>query len=302
MNTHSIGATIAAAALAGMLGLPNALLRLSAQSPVRDAPEPAFEVASVTPNKSGDPGASFGGRPGGQLVVRNNTLRNIIRNTYGLQEFQIVGGPEWINSDRFDIVAKAADDAPEARISNDAPQARMLLMVRTLLADRFKLAVHTETREIPIYALVMARSDGRPGPQLRPAAVDCAAMLAAARGGGAPLPRAPAGERPICGMQTAPGRMMAGGYALPDVARNLSPFTGRIVVDKTGLSGTFDLDLAWTPDQIPTGPRPPGAPAFDPNGPSLFTAVQEQLGLKLDSQRGPVEVLVIDRAERPTAD
>ena len=96
--------------------------------------------------------------------------------------------------------------------------------------------------------------------------------------------------------------MTAGGYALADVARNLSSFTGRIVLDKTGLTGTFDLDLTWTPDQIPQGPLPPGAPPIDPNGPSIFTAVQEQLGLKLDSQKGPVEVLVIDRAERPTAD
>jgi uncharacterized protein (TIGR03435 family) len=293
MNTQYISVTIAAAALGGFIGVANAV-RGAAQSPARDPAQPAaFEVASVKPNKSADPGGSFGGRPGGQLIVRNYTLRDIIRNTYGLQSFQIVGGPDWIDSDRFDIVAKAADDAP---------QARMMLMVQTLLADRFKLAVHTETRDIPIYGLVMARNDGRPGPQLRPAAVDCAALMAAARGGGAPIPRGAPGERPICGMQTAPGRMRAGGYALPDVARNLSNFTGRMVVDKTGLDGAFDLDLTWTPDQIPQGPLPPGAPAIDPNGPSIFTAVQEQLGLKLEAQKGPVELLVIDRAEQPTLD
>ena len=174
----------------------------------------------------------------------------------------------------------------------------MMVMVRALLADRFKLVVHTETREVPIYALVMARSDGRPGPQLRPAAVDCTA----ARGRGSPPPApTPPGGRPACGMRTVPGRMMAGGYELPDVARNLSNFAGRMVVDKTGLTGTFDLDLAWTPDQIPQGPLPPGAPPIDPNGPSIFTALQEQLGLKLDSNRGPVEVLAI-HAERPTED
>ena len=311
MNTHNIGATIAAAALGGILGLPNALLRVSAQTPEREEAEPAFEVASVTANRSGDPAASFGGRPGGQLIVRNNTLRNIIRNTYGLQNFQIVGGPDWMDSDRFDIVAKTADPAPQApiiaepapqaRITNDVPQAKLLQMARSLLADRFRLVVHTETRDLPIYALVMARSDGRPGPQLRPAAVDCAAMLAAARAGGAPLPRAPAGKRPICGMQTAPGRMMAGGYALPDVARNLSNFTGRMVVDKTGLVGTFDLELTWIPDQGP-GPLLIGALPNDQNGPSIFTAVQEQLGLKLDSQKGAVEVLVIDDAQRPSED
>jgi uncharacterized protein (TIGR03435 family) len=281
------------ALLGGNVEIPNTQ-GISAEPTVRDAAQQAFEVMSVKPNKSGDPGGSFGGRPGGQLAVRNNTLRNIIRNTYGLQDFQIVGGPDWMNSDRFDIAAKAAGDA--------AP-AQMMLMMRTLLADRFGLALHTETREIPIYALVMARSDGKPGPQLRPAAVDCAALAAATRAG-APPPLAPTspGQRPVCGMRTVPGRMAAGGYRLADVARNLSNFAGRMVVDQTGLTGRFDLELAWTPDQSLQGPLPAGAPPIDPNGPSIFTAVQEQLGLKLDSQKGPVEVLVIDHAEYPTAD
>ena len=199
-----------------------------------------------------------------------------------------------MNTDRFDIVAKAASDAPPPE---------MLLMAQRLLADRFRLVVHRETREIDIYALVMARADGRPGAGLRPAAVDCAALVAASRRpGGAALPRTAPGERPVCGMQTAPGRLMAGGYALPDVARNLSNFAGRMVVDRTGLTGTFDLSVTWTPDQMPAGGLPPGAPAIDPNGPSLFTALQEQLGLKLEATKGPVEVLVIDRVERPTED
>ena len=292
MNTSSIGIAFALAAFISLVGTSN-VHRVAAQTAAPVAAQTTFEVASIKPNKSADPGGSFGGRPGGQLIVTNYTLRNIVRNAYGLQNFQIVGGPDWFDLDRFDIVAKAAGDASPAQ---------MIQMVRTLLADRFKMAVHTETRELPIYALVMARDDRRPGPQLRPAAVDCAA-LAAARGRGAPPPApTPPGERPMCGMRTVPGRMMAGGYALPDVARNLAPFTGRMVVDKTGLAGTFDLDLTWTPDQIPQGPLPPGVAPIDPNGPSIFTAVQEQLGLKLDSQRGPVDVLVIDRAERPTAD
>jgi uncharacterized protein (TIGR03435 family) len=106
-------------------------------------------------------------------------------------------------------------------------------------------------------------------------------------------------------MRTAPGRMMAGGYLLSDVARNLAPITGRSVVDQTGLSGTFDLDLEWTPDQMPQA-QPGAPPAVLPpppsDGPSLFAAIQEQLGLKLDATRGPVEVLVIDSAELPTPD
>jgi uncharacterized protein (TIGR03435 family) len=181
------------------------------------------------------------------------------------------------------------------------------IMLRNLMADRFKLRVHRETREMPIYALVLARSDGTLGPQLRPAAVDCAA-LAGQRGRGGPPAPLQAGERPPCGMRIGPGNMMGGGLALSQLANSLSPFAQRVVVDRTGLTGNFDLDLTWTPDQIPQAP-PGGLPAgvpppppIDPNGPSLFTALQEQLGLKLDSVRGPVEVLVIDSVEQPTAD
>ena len=276
MNTHNLGAlALALASIDNRLGA----LPAPAQSPATNAP--AFEAASVKPNKSTEPGSSFGVRPGGQLVVTRNTLRNMIRNTYRLQDFQIVGGADRFNSDRFDIVAKALDNA--------SPD-QMLLMMRTLLADRFKLVVHNETREMPVYALVMGRSDGKPGPQLRPATVDCAAMLAAARQpGAAPPPSPPAGDRPLCGMRTGPGRMMAGGYALADVARNLSSFTGRIVLDKTGLIGTFDLDLTWTPIISRRGRSRLAHRPIDPNGPSIFTAMQEQLGLKLDSQKGPVE-------------
>ena len=206
-----------------------------------------------------------------------------------------MGGPDWFDSDRFDIVAKAPDDAPPEQ---------MLLMMRTLLADRFKLAVHTETREIPVYALVMARSDGKPGPQLRPATVDCAAMLAAARQPGAPPPPSPpAGDRPLCGMRTGPGRMMACGYALADVARNLSSFAGRIVLDKTGLTGTFDLDLTWTPDQIPQGPLPPGAPPHrSERAIHLYRACRSSLGSSSIHRRDRWKSSSSISAERPTAD
>jgi len=183
----------------------------------------------------------------------------------------------------------------------------MQALVQGLLAERFKLVVHRETREIPIYALVMAKADGTRGPQLLPSTTDCdainAAANAAARSGGAPPVPAAANGRPLCGTRTTPGRMMAGAVAMSNFARNLSNFAGRITVDKTGLTGLFDLELQWTPDQLPPeGSLPPGLPGPPVDGPSLFTAVQEQLGLKLDSQRGPVEVLVIDSAERPTPD
>jgi uncharacterized protein (TIGR03435 family) len=173
------------------------------------------------------------------------------------------------------------------------------LMIRALLAERFKLTVHSETKDAAIYALVMARSDGRLGPELHRSETDCAAVMAAARGRGAPPLPPPPGSPMPCGIRIGIGNLAVGGAPLSQVASRLSMFVGRVVLDRTGLAGPFDVNLTWTPDQMPQ--RPPGAPDLpvDPNGPSIFTAVQEQLGLKLDSQRGPVEMLVIDRAEHP---
>ena len=260
------------------------------------APGPAFEVASVKPNKSGEVGGSFGVRPGGQVVVTNNTLRNIVRNAYQLQNFQIVGGPEWFDTERFDITAKAVDSNPT--------QQEFQSMVQRLLADRFKLVVHRETRQSPIYALVLARSDGTRGPKLTPSTTDCLALAAAAARGATPPPAPPnPNGRPLCGTRTLPGRILAGGVTMDDLARNVSNFAGRMTLNRTGLQGRFDLELEFTPDQLPPeGTLPPGLPKPPADGPSLFTAMQEQLGLKLDSQRGPVDVLVIDSADRPTPD
>jgi uncharacterized protein (TIGR03435 family) len=173
-------------------------------------------------------------------------------------------------------------------------------MIRALLADRFKLAVHNETQQLPIYALALARGDGRLGPNLHRSETDCNALLAAARGRGALPPASQPGEPMPCGMRIGPGAMSMGAASLSQFANSLSMFVGRVVLDRTGLTGMFDANLTWTPDQMPQ--RPPGAPEpppIDPNGPSIFTAVQEQLGLKLDSQKGPVDVLVIDRVEHP---
>jgi uncharacterized protein (TIGR03435 family) len=156
----------------------------------------------------------------------------------------------------------------------------------------------------------MARSDGRLGPQLKKSETDCAAMMAAARGRGPamPPPGPPQpGDKMPCGIRIGPGNMVVGGAPLAQFANSLGMFVGRIVQDRTGLTGNYDINLTFTPDQMPQ--RAPGTPGdqpirvngidIDPNGPSIFTAVQEQLGLKLDSQRGPVEMLVIDRAEKP---
>src|SRR4051812_22103521 len=269
-----------------------AAIALTANALVAQGPLPAFEAASIKVNRSGEAGGGFGGRPG-RIVVTNYTLRDIIRNAYGVQRYQIVGGPEWLAQDRFDINAKA----PEG-----VAQSQLLAMMQNLLAERFKLRVHRETRSIPIFALVLARADRRLGPKMQPSAYDCAAANAArAKGETPPAPPAADGDRPACGARTNPGRMLVGGYALADFVRNLGGFAGRPVVDRTGLAGAYDYELTWTPDELP----PPGVtlPAwYDPNGPSLQAAVQEQLGLKLEATTGPYEVLVIDSAERPSED
>jgi uncharacterized protein (TIGR03435 family) len=296
-----IGAAAAVMAPAGLDVLQGP--RLRAQTPQTSAPGPAFEVASIKPNNSGDGRVMMGIQPGGRFTATNVPLRVLIRNAYQLQDFQIVGAPSWIGSERYDIVAKAEDGTPiETPTLDRTGPSRVQLMMRALLAERFQLVVHNETRELPIYALVLARSDGKLGPDLHKSDTDCNAVLAAGqRGRGlAPPPPPQPGERLPCGIRIGMGNMTIGGAPLFQIANAMANFIGRTVVDKTGLAGNYDANLTWTPDQMPQ--RPPGAPEpppIDPNGPSIFTAVQEQLGLKLDSQKGPVAVLVIDRVERP---
>ena len=178
----------------------------------------------------------------------------------------------------------------------------MIEMVKALMADRFKLRFHLETRELPVYELVLARTDGRLGPKLKPSTVDCAA---ATRGAPPPAPPAPPppGARPTCGMRSSTDRaagatLTAGGAMLAQLAANLSNAVGRTVVDKTGLAGGYDMDLFFIPDAT----MRPADVQFAADGPSLFTALQEQLGLKLESAKGPVEVLVIDSAQKPVED
>ena len=283
-------------------------------------PDPAFDVVSVKRNTSGGP--MLQRNTPGNIAMFNIPVRQLVRLAYQLQDFQIVGAPDWANTDRFDIEGRFEPPPP----GPPAQTPRMLLMLRTLLRDRFGMVARTETREMPILALRLARADGRLGPQLKPAAVDCAALNAArgrgpaggpppgGRVGGPPLdgrgaPPPPGtpfslGERPACGDRMAFGQLLAGGMPMSRLATQiLSQLTGRVVVDRTGLSGGYDIDLKWTPtpDQLPPGPPPPGIepPPIDPNGPSLFTALQEQLGLELDAERGPVDVLVIDRLQQP---
>jgi uncharacterized protein (TIGR03435 family) len=270
---------------------------------------PTFEVASVKENVSGDSRARAQTLPGGRYVATNVLLKGEIAVAFlGAQPLalsRVIGGPEWIGSTRYDIVAKAST---EFQLSPDGPPRDLLLMMRSLLEERFKLRAHRETRELPIYELVVARADGRLGPQLRQSPVDCDALIAARRGG-APPPALQPGEPPPCGAMRGPARVIAGGIPMPQFATMVTNILavgtgpaaeGRLVIDKTGMTGRFAFTLAWTPEQMPTAAPPPGVPPIDPNGPSFFTALQEQLGLKLESARGPVDVVVIDSVERPT--
>jgi uncharacterized protein (TIGR03435 family) len=247
--------------------------------------QPAFEVASVKPNKSGTMQANVGMPPNGVNFV-NLPLRAIIQLAYGInQPSKLSGVPDWAVTERFDIAARAAGPVTleERR-----------LMLQALLADRFKLVARREMREVSILALMLARNDGKPGKNL----VESKGCIG--RGNTPGKEATPAGaQTPICGPQTGgAGRLILIGTPIQQFTSILALMLGRTVIDKTELTGSYDIDLTYTPDQpIPAGINIPG-PAADPNGPTIYTAIREQLGLKLESQRDQEEVLVIDHVER----
>ena len=242
-----------------------------------------FEVTSVRPNKSG-PGSTFMRRlPGTGFEAGNVTPRDLILFAYDIQRPYLIGLPGWAENERFDIVARggAVSQTPAAAGNVE------WTMLRTLLEDRFRLAVRTETREMQVYALVLARRDGRLGPQLRRSQVDCTSTSPAP-------PSANGGGQPQCTGRNGPGFTAAVGRPISAFLFFLTGQVQRAVIDRTGLTGTWDIDLTFSPDGL-------AAPATTPqDGPSLFTALQEQLGLRLEPSTGPVQVLVVDRIERPT--
>ena len=262
------------------------------------ASSPTFEVATVKPNKSGDLRQFIARQPGGRVAVTNMPLRGLITFAYQLASFQLTGGPSWIASDRFDMVAKLEGN-PEFPAPGAGPDP-IQLALRTLMADRFKLQVHRETREMDIYALVMVKP-GVPGPALKPSTTDCAARIKAGPRAGAPPPPIPASGVVPCNIMGGPGMIRFGGFPLSLLTTMLGQ-SGRMVFDRTGLTGNWEFELHFAAEQ--RGQPPPGVdvPAPDPDAPSLFTALQEQLGLKLESTKGPVDVLVIDSVEHPTQD
>ena len=282
-------------ALLVAIGIVGTLGSVAAQ---QDTAPAAFEVASVKANRSGDSNGLMRQGPGGRVDATNMPLRPMITLAYGIAGYQLVGGPGWIDDARYDIVAKLEDGGtgatpfvPGATTTNPTQRA-----LQKLLEDRFELKAHRETREMDIYALVMAKPGGAPGPNLKPSTQDCAAAADAAKRGVVP---SPGPNAPVCGIQGQPGRLRFGGLPASAFPQALSGRAGRMVVDRTGLTGSWEFELTYAPDT--GGAGNPDQP-IDPNAPSFFTAVQEQLGLKLESAKGPVEVLVIDSIERPAED
>ena len=255
-----------------------------------------FEVASVKANKSGDGNGNLRGQGSDRVVAINMPVRPMITFAYQVAGYQLIGGPGWLASDRYDINAKL--EKPPTSVQPFVPGSTtpnpMQLALRNLLEDRFKLRMHRETRELDIYALVMARPGGTPGPGLKPTTQDCSKAVEPPRPG-APPPGA--SGQPFCGIAGSPGRVRFGGLPASAFATALSGPAGRMVVDRTGMTGSWDFELTFAPEN-----RGPDAPPADPNAPSFFTAIQEQLGLRLESTKGPVEVLVIDSVEKPVED
>lgn len=256
-----------------------------------NAERKAFEVATVRQNRATTGPSNWERLPGGQFRATRLPLRNLIRLAYGQEwiwrvQQQMIGVPGWAESDRFDIEAKAA---AEFAVDPDGQTREHFAMLRTLLEDRFKLRARVESRRLPIYALVRVNATSL-GPRIAVSTVDCSP--------GAPPPA----EGPTCGISNlGPGRGTSlRGYPLGALLTwlNLSPAVDRIVFDKTGLTGNYDIQLYFAPPFV-FGPGMVAVPNPDvDSGPTVFTALQEQLGLRLEPRQEPVDVLVIDHVER----
>jgi uncharacterized protein (TIGR03435 family) len=229
------------------------------------------------------------------LQATNVTLVELIKFAYQrhfFDEREVLGGPAWVTSERFDLVARVSGDHV---FDSDGVPRKTLALLKALLAERFRLKVREEDRDRPIYLLTAARNDGVLGPKARKSNIDCAAVMRGER------PALSPGQGPPCGFKTPPGRLFANTFTIPAIASLLSRHLDRPVVDRTGLSGHFDIELEAAeikaaPDYNP-GPSdlalPPAA------GPTIFVAVREQLGLKLEPVDATLTVIVIEQAERP---
>ena len=246
---------------------------LIAVVPAAQEPATTFDVVSVKPNLSGETQSGTESVPG-RINATNVTLRALILRAFGKQEFEVVGGPDWVSVDRFDVAGRGPANADR--------EAQM----QAMLADRFKLATHIEQRDRQVYFMVHARADRRLGTTMTPATIDCS-------GGDDPGARRRESNMNICGLRTSSGRnggtVTGGGLTMERIAAMLANYgADRPVIDRTGIQGIFDFQLKWV-----------NQPTTNAEDVSFFTAVQEQLGMKLEPATAPVEVLVIDRAERP---
>jgi uncharacterized protein (TIGR03435 family) len=261
-------------------------------APRGGAQPPAYEVVSIKPNHTAARGVMIRMAPGGRFVAENVTVKFILQEAYNVKDSQISGAPGWLDSEHYDIEAKMdeAEAAADSKLGSDAAMARQRLMLQSMLVDRFKLALHHDAKEMSVYALVVAKSGSK---------LHAAAAAAAAAGDAPPMRR---------------GIMMRGRGDLNVTGANMEMFCNvlarqidHLVVDQTGLKGEYDFALKWTPEagegqmfRGAGGPPGDGAPPPEASGPSIFTALQEQLGLKLEAQKGPVDTIVIDHVERPS--
>ena len=279
-----------------VLGILVVGIPISSQVPV--GAKPSFEVATVKRNTSPQGGSRLVDQPGGRFVATRVTLRTLLGFAYHGKFF---GGPSWIESDLWDIEAKAEEGVvpPRTRMPDlSVPPDTIALMVQSLLEDRFHLKLHSEIRQMPIYELTIAKG----GPKTKLSNDQSPPQLPDPQS-----PPRPGGPIPRGAMTMGRGNFEVSAISIDNLARALGAlYLGRTVIDKTGLKGLYDIKLQWTPDPAFPGPAGPGGPVgpeatpADPSGPSIFTALQEQLGLRLESSTGPEEVLVIDGVQRPS--
>ena len=264
------------------------LLLSAAMAQAQQNPAPGFEIASIKPAAPDARGRFIQPGPGGGIKITNMTLKDMIELAWQMQPFQLSGGPPWLDSIHYDIVAK-----PEAKASFD----EMRPMLQALLADRFQLRTHQETKELPIYALVLARKDGKLGPDLTESKEGSCEKFDQSHPPPPPQPGAPLPR--ICGnLLIGPGQLTMFGHPISELTPLLSRMVERKVVDQTGLKGNFDISLQFPRDEAP--PSPDGPPARIDMAGAIFSTFPDRLGLKFESTKGPVEVIVIDSAEKPS--
>jgi uncharacterized protein (TIGR03435 family) len=281
------------------------LFALVAASTLAAAQTPAppgdagFEVAAIKRNRDGGSVAGIRRFPGGRFEATNIQLASLIGFAYQLQPYELIGGPSWLMDDRWNVVARIDGDPP---VRPPGEIDAMMIATQSLLADRFRLVVHRETREVPVYQLVRSSRDERLGAGIRRSTVDCLAIQRAADAaakGGPPAPNPNTPDRVACGMRVTVGRIQFGGRPLAMLTNVLTAITQRRVVDRTGLTGEWEFDITFNPPAPPPGIE---LPPPDPDAASLFTVLEEQLGLKLEAARLPMPVMVVDRVELPVED